>query len=231
MDLESIISHLLLAALPILVAITFHEAAHGFVAYRFGDPTAKMMGRLTLNPLAHIDLFGTIIMPVMFFILSKGTFMFGSAKPVPVNFNNLRHPRRDSALVSVAGPATNVIIAFLSILLLILSYKLFPHSASHGLLSEKVINPLRSMIQYSIVFNIFIAAFNLIPIPPLDGGRIAVSLLPIRQAYQFGKLEPYGMIIVIILWVTGMAQLIIRPLQLLIEFILKVFLLPFGGLM
>jgi Zn-dependent protease len=230
MDIERIISNLLLAALPILVAITFHEAAHGFVAYRFGDPTAKMMGRLTLNPLAHIDLFGTIIMPVMFFILSKGTFMFGSAKPVPVNFNNLRHPRRDSALVSVAGPATNIVIAFLSILLLIASYKLFPHS-SQGLLGEKIISPVQSMIQYSIVFNIFIAAFNLIPVPPLDGGRIAVSLLPMRQAYQFSKLEPYGMLIVIVLWVTGIAQLIIRPLQLLIEFILKLFLMPFGGLM
>ncbi len=231
MDFESLISRLLLAALPILVAITFHEAAHGFVANKFGDPTAKMMGRLTLNPLAHIDLFGTIIMPIMFFILSNGAFMFGSAKPVPVNFNNLRHPRRDSALVSAAGPATNVIIAFVSILLLILSFKLFPQSAHPGLLGEKVINPVQAMIQYSIVFNIFIAAFNLIPIPPLDGGRIAVSLLPARHAYQFSKLEPYGIFIVIILWVTGIAQYIIAPLRLLIEFILKVFLMPFGGLM
>ena len=231
MDFESVISRLLLAALPILVAITFHEAAHGFVAYKFGDPTAKMMGRLTLNPLAHIDLFGTIIIPVMLFILSKGTFMFGSAKPVPVNFNNLGHPRRDSALVSVAGPATNVIIAFLSILLLILSYKLFPQNAPQELLSERVIGPIQAMLQYSIVFNIFIAAFNLIPIPPLDGGRIAVSLLPLRHAYQFSRLEPYGIFIVIVLWVTGIAQFIIRPLQLLIEFILQVFLIPFGGFM
>lgn len=231
MDFESLISRLLLAAMPILVAITFHEVAHGFVAYKFGDPTAKMMGRLTLNPLAHIDLFGTIIMPVMFFILSKGTFIFGSAKPVPVNFNNLRNPRRDSALVSAAGPVTNVVIAFFSILLLVMSFKLFPQSSSPGLLGEKFIGPVQSMIQYSIVFNIFIAAFNLIPIPPLDGGRIAVSLLPARHAYQFSKLEPYGIFIVIILWVTGIAQYIITPLRLLIEFILKVFLMPLGGLM
>ena len=231
MDLENVISRLLLAALPILVAITFHEAAHGFVANKFGDPTAKMMGRLTLNPIAHIDLFGTIIIPVMLFILSKGTFMFGSAKPVPVNFNNLGHPRRDSALVSAAGPATNVIIAFLSILVLILSFKLFPQAASQGLLNEKVITPIQSMLQYSVVFNIFIAAFNLIPIPPLDGGRIAVSLLPLRHAYQFSRLEPYGILIVILLWVTGIAQFIIRPLQLLIELILQVFLIPFGGFM
>ncbi len=231
MDFENLISHLLLAALPILVAITLHEAAHGFVAYKLGDPTAKMMGRLTLNPLAHIDLFGTIIMPVMLFILSKGTFMFGSAKPVPVNFNNLRNPRRDSALVSAAGPLTNVIIAFGSILLLVLGYKLFPQIPSEGSLAQRVIAPLQLMIQYSISFNIFIAAFNLLPIPPLDGGRIVTSLLPGRHAYQFGRLEPYGMLIVIVLWVTGIAQYIIAPLRLLIELILRIFLIPFGGLM
>ncbi|HET6516111.1 MAG TPA: site-2 protease family protein [Thermodesulfovibrionales bacterium] len=229
MDLTSLISHLLLAALPILVAITFHEVAHGFAAYKLGDPTAKMLGRLTLNPLAHIDLFGTVIIPVMLFILSNGTFMFGSAKPVPVNFNNLGHPRRDSALVSAAGPATNVFIAFVSILLLALIFKLSPQSAPE--LVERVINPLQRMLQYSIVFNIFIAAFNLIPIPPLDGGRIAVSLLPARQAYQFSRLEPYGIVIVILLWITGIAQYIIVPLRLLIQVILNIFLIPFGGLL
>ncbi len=228
MDYTDIVRQLLLAAPAILIAITFHEIAHGFVAYKLGDPTAKVMGRLTINPLAHIDPVGTILMPLMLFILSRGQFMFGSAKPVPVNFYNLKRPRRDSALVSAAGPATNVIIAFVSILLLILSYKLPYWGAFVG---SRIITPIQLMLQYSISFNIFIAAFNLLPIPPLDGGRIVTSLLPGRHAYQFGKLEPYGIFIVIILWVTGIAQYIIAPLRVLIELILKIFLIPFGGLM
>ncbi len=228
MDYTDIVRQLLLAAPAILIAITFHEIAHGFVAYKLGDPTAKVMGRLTINPLAHIDPVGTILMPLMLFILSKGQFMFGSAKPVPVNFYNLRRPRRDSALVSAAGPATNVIIAFISILLLILSYKLPYWGAFVG---SRIITPVQLILQYSVSFNIFIAAFNLLPIPPLDGGRIVTSLLPGRHAYQFGKLEPYGIFIVIILWVTGIAQYIITPLRMLIELILKIFLIPFGGLM
>lgn len=231
MDFISVARQLLIAAIPILIAITFHEVAHGFVANKLGDPTAKIMGRLTLNPIAHIDPIGTIIVPIMLFIFSKGTFIFGTAKPVPVNFNNLRHPRRDSAIVSAAGPATNIIIAFASILLFILVYKIPLLSPSPTFVSQKIIIPFKIMLQYSISFNIFIAAFNLIPVPPLDGGRIVTSLLPPKHSYQFSKLEPYGILIVLGLWFTGIAHYIIVPIQTFIELIIRIFLLPFGGLM
>lgn len=231
MDPASVVKDLLIAAIPILIAITFHEVAHGFVAYKCGDSTAKMMGRLTLNPIAHIDPVGTIIVPLMLFIFSKGTFIFGTAKPVPVNFYNLRHPRRDSALVSAAGPATNVIIALLSILLLVLIYKISIAFTSSAFIGQKIIIPLNKMLQYSVSFNIFIAAFNLLPVPPLDGGRIVTSLLPAKHSYQFSKIEPYGIFIVLILWFTGIARYIIVPIQLFIELIIRMFLLPVGGLM
>lgn len=231
MDPVSVVKDLLIAAIPILIAITFHEVAHGFVAYKCGDSTAKMMGRLTLNPIAHIDPVGTIIVPLMLFIFSKGTFIFGTAKPVPVNFYNLRHPRRDSALVSAAGPATNVIIALLSILLLVLIYKISIAFTSSAFIGQKIIIPLNKMLQYSVSFNIFIAAFNLLPVPPLDGGRIVTSLLPAKHSYQFSKIEPYGIFIVLILWFTGIARYIIVPIQLFIELIIRMFLLPVGGLM
>ena len=228
MDFTSIVQKLIIAAIPILVAITFHEVAHGFVANKLGDPTAKMMGRLTLNPIAHIDPIGTIIVPVMLFILSNGAFIFGTAKPVPVNFYNLKHPRRDTALVSAAGPATNIMIAFISILLYILIQVIFPPSSSSAF-NQKIMTPLVMMIQYSISFNIFIAAFNLFPVPPLDGGRIATSLLPTKYAYHFSKLEPYGILIVLGLWFTGIAHYIIVPIQTFIEIIIQIFLIPFGG--
>ena len=231
MDPASVVKDILIAAIPILIAITFHEVAHGFVAYKCGDSTAKMMGRLTLNPIAHIDPVGTIIVPLMLFIFSKGTFIFGTAKPVPVNFYNLRHPRRDSALVSAAGPATNVIIALLSILLLVLIYKISIAFTSSAFIGQKIIIPLNKMLQYSVSFNIFIAAFNLLPVPPLDGGRIVTSLLPAKHSYQFSKIEPYGIFIVLILWFTGIARYIIVPIQLFIELIIRMFLLPVGGLM
>jgi Zn-dependent protease len=231
LDFISVARQLLIAAIPILIAITFHEVAHGLVANKLGDPTAKIMGRLTLNPIAHIDPIGTIIVPIVLFIFSKGTFIFGTAKPVPVNFNNLRHPRRDSAIVSAAGPATNIIIAFASILLFILVYKISLLSPSPTFISQKIIIPFKIMLQYSISFNIFIAAFNLIPVPPLDGGRIVTSLLPPKHSYQFSKLEPYGILIVLGLWFTGIANYIIVPIQIFIEIIIRIFLLPFGGLM
>lgn len=230
MDFTSIVQKLIIAAIPILVAITFHEVAHGFVANKLGDPTAKMMGRLTLNPIAHIDPIGTIVVPVMLFILSNGAFIFGTAKPVPVNFYNLKRPRRDTALVSAAGPATNIMIAFISILLYILIQVIFPPSSS-STFNQKIMTPLVMMIQYSISFNIFIAAFNLFPVPPLDGGRIATSLLPTKYAYHFSKLEPYGILIVLGLWFTGIAHYIIVPIQTFIEIIIQIFLIPFGGFM
>jgi Zn-dependent protease len=231
LDVTSIARQLIIAAIPILIAITFHEVAHGFVAHKLGDPTAKIMGRLTLNPIAHIDPVGTIIVPIMLFIFSKGTFIFGTAKPVPVNFHNLRHPRRDSALVSAAGPTMNVIIAFTSILLFILVHKIPTQSIFSTFVSQKIMIPLSIMLQYSISFNIFIAAFNLLPVPPLDGGRIVTSLLPMKHSYQFSKLEPYGILIVLALWFTGIAYYIIAPIQTFIELIIRLFLIPFGGLM
>jgi len=231
LDVVNVIRELIIAAIPILIAITFHEVAHGFIAYKLGDPTAKMMGRLTLNPLAHIDPIGTILMPIMLFVLSNGTFIFGSAKPVPVNFSNLRNPRRDSAFVSAAGPVTNIIIALLSIFLLILTYKIFPDSLSLTQIHQKVILPVQNMLQYSISFNIFIAAFNLLPVPPLDGGRIVTSILPAKHSYQFSKIEPYGIFIILFLWFTGIAHYIIRPIQALIKLIIHIFLFPFGGLL
>jgi len=230
LDFTSTVQKLIIAAIPILVAITFHEVAHGFVANKLGDPTAKMMGRLTLNPIAHIDPIGTIVVPVMLFILSNGAFIFGTAKPVPVNFYNLKRPRRDTALVSAAGPATNIMIAFISILLYILIQVIFPPSSS-STFNQKIMTPLVMMIQYSISFNIFIAAFNLFPVPPLDGGRIATSLLPTKYAYHFSKLEPYGILIVLGLWFTGIAHYIIVPIQTFIEIIIQIFLIPFGGFM
>ncbi|HYA12479.1 MAG TPA: site-2 protease family protein [Thermodesulfovibrionales bacterium] len=230
MDFTSIARQLIIAAIPILIAITFHEVAHGFVANRLGDPTAKMMGRLTLNPIAHIDPIGTIIVPIMLFIFSNGAFIFGTAKPVPVNFHNLKNPRRDSAFVSAAGPATNVIIAIISILLYILIHKISP-APSPTFFSQKIMIPLLIMLQYSISFNIFIAAFNLLPVPPLDGGRIVTSLLPTKHSYQFSKLEPYGILIVLALWFTGIAHYIIIPIQAFIKLIISIFLIPFGGLM
>jgi Zn-dependent protease len=190
-----------------------------------------MMGRLTLNPIAHIDPIGTIIVPVMLFILSNGAFIFGTAKPVPVNFYNLKHPRRDSALVSAAGPVTNVVLAFISILLYALILEISPSPMSSTSAAQRIALPLLLMFDYSVKFNLFIAAFNLFPVPPLDGGRIATSLLPRKYAYHFSKLEPYGILIVLGLWFTGIAQYIIAPIQAVIKIILGVFLIPFGGFM
>ena len=231
MDFTDIVRQLIIAAIPILIAITFHEVAHGFVANKLGDPTAKMMGRLTLNPIAHIDPIGTVLIPIMLFVLSNGSFIFGSAKPVPVNFSNLRHPRRDSAFVSAAGPATNIAIALISIFLLILIFKFFPDSVSMTSVYQSLIFPIKTMLNYSISFNIFIAAFNLLPVPPLDGGRIVISILPAKHSYQFSRLEPYGIFIVLLLWFTGIAQYIIKPIKAFIELIIHIFLIPFGGLL
>ena len=174
-------------ALPAIFAITFHEAAHGFVAHRLGDDTAWRMGRVTFNPLRHIDLFGTILMPLFLLFISGGKFVFGFAKPVPVNFGALRHPRIDMVWVALAGPGTNIILAILSALL----FYVVPFVPMIG--REWVIENLIN----SMVFNVILAVFNMIPLPPLDGGRVAVGLLPDVLAFPLARLERYGIFILI----------------------------------
>lgn len=209
MDFPNMIRQLVVSALPILIAITFHEVSHGYVAYRLGDPTAKLMGRLTLNPIAHIDLIGTIILPAI--LLITGAPVFGYAKPVPINPANFRDPKRDMAISAAAGPITNGCLAVLS--LLILKFLIFPAaSLLPGRLRDAVLSPLTMMFPQSFRINVVLAAFNLLPIPPLDGGRVLVGLLPHRQAMAYSRIEPYGFFIVILLLMTGIASFFVTPL-------------------
>jgi len=210
MGTEELIRQIAISALPILIAITFHEVAHGFVAYKLGDPTAKLSGRLTLNPFAHIDLWGTILMPLVLLILTNGQFMFGYAKPVPINPSYFKRPRRDMALCSVAGPAANFLLAagFLIVLKLLLTTP-FGISDDHAAL---VFTPLLLMMKAGVIMNIVFAAFNLLPVPPLDGGRVLMGLLPWRQAAMLEKIEPYGFLIILALVATGLSSYIIEPM-------------------
>jgi Zn-dependent protease len=174
--------------LPVLIAITLHEAAHGFVALRFGDDTALREGRVTLNPLKHVDPFGTVLLPALL-ILLRAPFLFGYAKPVPVNFAGLRHPRRDMVWVALAGPAMNVLLAIVSSLLFY-AVDWVPAGASRWL-GENLI--------HSIQLNAILCVFNMLPLPPLDGGRVAVGILPNALAFPLARLEPYGIPILLLL--------------------------------
>jgi Zn-dependent protease len=189
LELNQLMQKLAVAALPVIFAITFHEAAHGFVANRLGDDTAKRMGRVTFNPLKHIDPFGTIVLPLILLLGSRGLFMFGYAKPVPVRFDRLNHPRRDMVWVALAGPATNLLLAFISALLLY-TVPFLP-----GFMQKWTAFSL----GYSLDFNIILALFNMIPLPPLDGGRVAVGVLPDALAIPLARSERYGMLILITL--------------------------------
>jgi len=179
---------------PFLLAVTFHEAMHGYAAYRLGDPTAKFLGRLTLNPLAHVDLMGSIVIPLFLFI-THAPFLFGWAKPVPVDFRNLGNPKRDMIWVAAAGPATNLALAVLSgVTFQVLS--LLAPAGQAGVGSEAMVFLMR-MAVFSVKINVVLAVFNSIPVPPLDGGRILVGVLPRHQALSVSRLEPYGMFIVV----------------------------------
>jgi Zn-dependent protease len=176
--------------LPLVIAITFHEAAHGFVAHHFGDNTAWELGRVSFNPLRHIDAFGTLVLPAIL-LLSHSPFLFGYAKPVPVNFRALRNPRIDMVWVALAGPATNIVLAWLAAL------AFHALSLALGLVPAGAAQWVADNLKNALVINVVLAVFNMLPIPPLDGGRVAVGLLPDILARPLSRLEPYGMLILI----------------------------------
>ncbi|WP_018151564.1 site-2 protease family protein [Leeia oryzae] len=191
-----------LYALPVILAITLHEAAHGWAAMKLGDKTALMMGRITANPLKHIDPIGTILVPLICLIL-PGSFMFGWAKPVPINTRNFKKLRRDMLLVAAAGPMANILMMMAWLLIFKLSA-----TSDLGIYSE----PLQRMALMGVIFNTVLAAFNLIPIPPLDGGRILTSLLPYPWDVRLNGLERYGFIILIVLMTTHLLDFILGPI-------------------
>lgn len=192
MDIANLIQTVAIYALPVLFAITVHEAAHGYAARHFGDNTAYAMGRITLNPMKHIDPFGTIAMPLLLYFATSGAFLFGYAKPVPVNFGNLRHPKRDMVWVALAGPASNFVQAIL-------------WAVAYTLMTATGINEIffLKMAQAGVLVNLVMWAFNLFPLPPLDGGRILVGLLPWKLAHAVSRVEPFGFFIVMGLVIMG----------------------------
>jgi Zn-dependent protease len=189
--------------IPVLFAITVHEVAHGWVAKRFGDLTADRLGRLTLNPLKHIDPVGTILVPALLVLLKTG-FVFGWAKPVPVSFENLRNPRRDMAIVAAAGPVANLLMAIFWALMVKIAMVL-PDTAAW------IKTPLLYMGLGGIFVNVLLMVFNLLPLPPLDGGRVAIGLLPGPWAYRLSRIEPYGFFILLGLMFTGVLWFVIGP--------------------
>jgi Zn-dependent protease len=212
-DINNLVQTVLIYALPVLFAITIHEAAHGYVARYLGDNTAYMMGRVTLNPFKHIDLMGTIVMPLLLYFATSGAFLFGYAKPVPVNFGQLRHPKRDMVWVALAGPASN----FIQALLWYIGYLVLVGSG----VSERF-----------FLVNLVMWAFNLFPLPPLDGGRVLVGLLPRGLAYSFSRIEPWGFFIVMALVLAGIVSTYwLSPLIALGYFLLNLLLTPLTALL
>ncbi len=204
MDISNLIQTVLIYALPVVFAITVHEAAHGYVARHFGDNTAEAMGRVTLNPMKHIDPIGTILMPLMLYFATSGAFLFGYAKPVPVNFGRLRHPKRDMIWVALAGPASNFVQAILWALVLV------------GLVAAGIDETFFiKMAQGGVLVNLVMWAFNLFPLPPLDGGRVLAGLLPNGPAQNFlARIEPFGFFIVMGLVLAGIVSTFwLRPLM------------------
>ena len=210
--MEEIIRQIAIWALPVLIAIVFHEVAHGWVAFRLGDPTAARMGRLTLNPLPHIDLFGTVLLPALL-IVANSPFLFGYAKPVPINYFNLRSPKKDMIWVALAGPATNLLLAFLSALILKFLLMMLSGGAtadwSGSLLT--FLSPIALMARNSVLINVVLAVFNAFPLPPLDGGRVMVGLLPEPHSSLLARVEPFGFLILILLLMTHVLDAVIGP--------------------
>lgn len=221
MEFTELIQTVLIYALPVLFAITVHEAAHGYAARHFGDNTAAMMGRITLNPIKHIDPIGTILMPLLLYFATSGAFLFGYAKPVPVNFGHLRNPKRDMIWVALAGPASNFVQAIFWGLILILLVGTGVHERF-----------FLEMCRAGIMVNLVMWAFNLFPLPPLDGGRILVGLLPWKQAHQVARVEPYGFFIVMALVIAGIVGTYwLRPLMSLGYSAIDLILYPFMALL
>ena len=201
--MNDLIQTVLIYAFPVLFSITVHEAAHGYAARYFGDYTATMLGRVTLNPIKHIDPIGTILMPLLLYFSTSGAFLFGYAKPVPVNFSHLRRPKRDMIWVALAGPASNFVQAIAWALLLVV---LVATNVEERFFME--------MARAGVLVNLVMWAFNLFPLPPLDGGRILVGLLPTKAAITFSRIEPYGFFIVLALVLLGIVGTVwLRPLM------------------
>lgn len=202
--METIISKISIMLVPALLAITMHEVAHGYVAERFGDPTARLLGRLNLNPMRHLDPIGTVAIFV---------FGFGWARPVPVNAGNLKHPKRDMIWVAFAGPVTNLLLAILSALLLRGIGFLESTSLGGAEMFMQMAKPLRMMAGFSLYINVLLGVFNLLPLPPLDGGRILIGILPEKQAMLVNRLEPFGFILILLLvFFTDIWSLLLAPL-------------------
>jgi len=217
--MEGLIQTLAIYAIPVIFAITLHEAAHGYVARHFGDPTAWQQGRITLNPIRHVDPVGTILVPVMILVASKiagsSGILFGWAKPVPVNFGRLRNPKKDMLWVAAAGPGANLVMALGWAFLLKLAVSMPDNAYSL---------PLAEMARAGVNVNTVLMLLNLLPLPPLDGGRIAVSLLPHRAAWKFAQIEPYGFVILLLLLFTGLLDFWLIPLmRIFLSFIKAVF--------
>ena len=218
MNFDAILQNLLIFALPVLFAITVHEAAHGYVARHYGDNTAYLLGRVTLNPVKHIDPLGTIVMPIMLYLATSGAFVFGYAKPVPVQFGRLRNPKRDMVWVALAGPLANLVQALLWGI------------AFYLLVGMGVREPFFvKMCQAGMLVNVVMFAFNLFPLPPLDGGRVLVGLLPYKQAVLVSRVEPWGFFIVMGLVLAGVVgALWLRPIMGLTFEFLDLLLTPFS---
>lgn len=201
--MDSLIQTLAISALPVIFAITLHEAAHGYVARYFGDQTAWQLGRVSLNPLRHIDPVGTVLLPLLIMLLSRGGMLFGWAKPVPVDFGRLRHPKQDMFWVALAGPAANLVM--------LLAWAGLLKAAQ--ILPDNIYSlPMARMADVGIDINLVLMVLNLLPLPPLDGGRILISLLPPRAAWKFAHLEPWGLPILVLLLFSGILGDVVGPI-------------------